>query len=454
LLSPTDFGLIAMIAVISGIAEMFSQMGVGDAIIQHPRTLGPVQLSTLFWINCALGMAAYVVVFLALPVITTVYREPMLDRLIPIAAISFVISPMGLQISALLRKSLRFELLAFIEVGKAIVSTGTAIVGASIGWGVWALVAGQLSGTICATAALLFIGATEKWLPSFNWKLGEVRSILSFGGYFFASNLVNYINSRIDQILIGSLLGAQELGYYSMAFNFVVQPAAKINTVLTQVAFPILARVRDEKTQLKRWYLKMLNILATVNAPALIGLAAVSPLIVSVFLGEQWSPIVPVLQILAVFTVIRSAGNAGGTLVYATGNARLALFWNIGLLTAIPFAVFVGARTGGLLGVSVALTVIQTGLVLLWYPVAVQRLVGRCFWPYINSFFAPTIMAAVMGVAVWQTGSLLKTWPQAIALPALISVGVAGYVGAYYLIFRAQFKEYASLLLNRAFRPI
>ena len=149
-------------------------------------------------------------------------------------------------------------------------------------------------------------------LPKFYFSLKALKPYLSFGLHLVGSNILNHINSRIDQLVVGVLLGPQALGYYSMAFNLVLQPVTSINPVLTQVAFPVLARVRSNKERLKWGYFRMLNLLTSINAPMLLGIAAVAPLLIPVALGDQWIPVVPLIQILSLFSLIRSTGNAGG----------------------------------------------------------------------------------------------------------------------------------------------
>lgn len=449
ILSPVEFGLIAMMMVFIGLADTFSQFGISTAIIQQPSAPSVTQLSTLFWISAALGVCAYLLVLIALPAVVWFFGEPRLAHLMPIMALSFLISPLGAQFGALLRRALRFRPLALIEVGKGLVGTVTAIGGALAGWGVWALVAGYLASVGVGALLLLVIAVRESWLPRFRWSLPDVYPLLSFGGFFSASNLVNYVNSRSDQLLVGVLLGPRELGFYVMAFKLVIQPVMKINSVVTQVAFPILARIGEDRSQMQRWYLKMLNLLTTVNAPVLLGMAAVAPLAVPLLLGQQWLPAVPLVQVLSLYALLRSAGNAGGTLIFAAGEAKRAFVWNAGLLLVIPGSVALGAALGGLIGVAWTLTAMQAALFLLWYPYATRRIVGQCFGRYLRAFMLPTLLAAAMAVAVGAFAPHLPGWPPIPVLIMLVALGAVLYVCAYFFLFRAAFIDYLALLTGR-----
>jgi O-antigen/teichoic acid export membrane protein len=193
----------------------------------------------------------------------------------------------------------------------------------------------------------------------------------------------------------------------------------------------------------------MLDLLASFNAPVLIGIAAIAPLLIPAVLGKQWSPIVPLVQVLAVFSLIRSMGNAGGSLILACGRADLAFYWNLGLLAFIPLTVFIGAQTAGLQGVAWSLLGSQMLLLFAWYRFAVRRLLGNCFSGFVSSLAAPVIFAVAMAVAVVSIGSLIASRPTTIQLIVQVLIGGAIYVGLN-LSFRRKFvKEQLQLFFKR-----
>jgi len=358
ILGPESFGLLAMMLVVTGFAELLSQMGLSEALIQRPAPTHN-ELSSLYWLNIALGGLLYVTLLLATPLIATLYSTPQLEQLLPWVVLVFLISPWGIQFKALLQKQLHFRPLAIIEILAALVGTVLAIVLAWQGYGVWSLVWGQLAQSTVMTLSLVLVGWQRQMLPGFYFNYASVKPYLSFGLHLLGSNILNYFNSRTDQLVVGVLLGSQALGYYSMAFNLVLQPISRINPVLTQVAFPVLTKVRSDKVRLKRGYFRMLNLLSSINAPILIGVAAVAPLLIPLALGDQWLPIVPLIQVLALFALIRSTGNAGGSLILACGRADLAFYWNLVLFAFIPLAVVVGAIIGALQGIAWTLLGLQ-----------------------------------------------------------------------------------------------
>lgn len=448
ILGPEAFGLLAMMLVVTGFAELLAQAGLSEAIIQHPDPTY-VELSSLYWLNIALGGLLYTVLLLLTPLIAILYSTPDLEQLLPWLALAFLISPWGVQFKALLQKRLDFKPLAFIEMLAAITGTLLAIILAWQGYGVWSLVWGQLAQSAVMALSLVLVGWQQKMLPGCYFNYQAVKPYLSFGLHLLGSNMLNYFNSRIDQLVVGVLLGSQALGYYSMAFNLVLQPISRINPVLTQVAFPVLARVRDDKVRLKRGYFRMLDLLTSINAPVLIGVAAVAPLLIPFILGEQWLSIVPLIQVLALFSLIRSTGNAGGSLILACGRADMAFYWNLSLLMFIPLAVFAGAKWGGLGGVVWTLLGLQMFLLFAWYYLVVRKLLGNCFSGFIGSMITPVIFAVPMVAAVLGIASFLSMLPVALQLAAQILLGTMVYTGLY-LFFRKEFvKQQLKLLLNR-----
>ncbi|MCF6236224.1 MAG: MOP flippase family protein [Gammaproteobacteria bacterium] len=448
ILGPEAFGLLAMMLVVIGFAELFAQMGLSEAIIQRPNPTD-IELSSLYWLNIALGGLLYVVLLLITPAVAALYSTPELNQLLPWVALAFLISPWGVQFKALLQKQLQFKPLAIIEIFAVVVGTVLAIMLAWKGYGVWSLVWGQLAQSSVIALSLVFVGWQRKMLPSFYFNYMAVKSYLSFGLHLMGANVLNYFNSRIDQLVIGVLLGSQALGYYSMAFNLVLQPISKINPVLTQVAFPILAKVSSDKVRLKRGYFRMLDLLTSINAPVLMGVAAMAPVLIPVVLGEQWLPIVPLIQVLALFSLIRSTGNAGGSLLLACGRADWSFYWNLMLFTFIPLTIFIGAKVGGLQGVAWSLLGLQALLLFAWYYSIVKRLLGNCFSGFIGSMIKPVIFAVPMvGVVVGIT-PLLSTLPAVAQLTLQVLFGGATYVGLYF-VFRKEFvKEQLQLFFKR-----
>lgn len=450
ILGPEAFGLLAMILVVTGFAELIAQMGLSEAIIQQPSP-SYTELSSLYWLNICLGIFMYTVLFLATPLIAALYSTPELKQLLPWVALTFLISPWGAQFKALLQKQLDFRPIAIIEVIAAVAATAIAIALAWAGYGVWSLIWGRLTQNTIMTVLLLILGWQRKMLPGCRFENKAVKPYLAFGLHLLGSNTLDYLNSRTDQLIVGALLGPQALGYYSMAFNLVFQPISKINPILTRVAFPALARVRADKMQLKRGYLLMLKLLTSINAPILAGAAAVAPLLIPIALGESWLPIVPLVQVLALFSLLYSTGNAGGSLVIACGRSDMAFYWNLMLFMFIPPIICIAAWWGGLISVAWGLLGLQIALVFLWYHLVVKQLLSECFSEFINSIALPILFSVPMVMVITAATELLSnSLPATLQLATLIFIGALTYIGTFILIRRGFLKRNFHLFFNRS----
>ena len=448
ILGPEAFGLLAMMLVVTGFVEMLGQMGLSEAIIQRPNPTH-IELSSLYWLNIALGGLLYTILLLAIPLIAALFSTPELEQLLPWVALTLLISPWGVQFRALLQKRLDFKPLAIIEILSVLVGTLLAIVLAWQGHGAWSLVWGQLAHSAVMAMSLVLVGWQRQLLPRFYFNYTTVKPYLSFSLHLLGSNILNYFNSRIDQLVVGALLGSQALGYYSMAVNLVLQPISRINPVLTQVAFPVLSKVRSDKVRLKQGYFRMLDLLTSINAPLLIGVAAVAPLLIPIVLGDQWLPIVPLIQVLAPFSLIRSTGNAGGSLILACGRADLAFYFNLVKFMFVPLGIVAGAKLAGLQGVAWTLLGMQILLFFAWYFFIIRKLLGDCFSGFIGSIIAPVLFATLMAGAVISIVPFLSSLPAAMQLTTLVLFGGTIYVGLY-LSFRKKFvKQQLQLFLNR-----
>ncbi len=447
LLGSEAFGFLAMMLVVIGFAELLGQLGVNEAIIQQ-SVLTKLELSSLFWLNIILGIAVYVILLLASPFISVLYSSGELAQFLPWISLVCLISPLGAQFKSLLQRNLNFKPLAVAEMLSAVLGCAVAIALGVGGYGVWSLVWGQLTQSFVLAIVLFFVGWREQMWPDFRFQYSAVKPYLSFGIHLMGSNLLNYFNSRVDQLVIGALLGASALGFYSMTFALVVQPISKVNLVLTQVAFPVMSKVKGSIDKLRTGYLKMLEILVSINAPLLIGAAVTAPLLVRVSLGEAWMPMVPLIQVLSVFSLIRATGNAGGSLILACGRADWAFYWNLMLFAFIPLAVIIGAKNGAIMGVACTLLVMQLLLFFVWYYFVVRRLIGDCFSRVIASMIAPIFFSLVMASGVAFAARWLANLSEFVQLSLSVAFGAAIYIGLY-LLFRREFVlTYIRMLLK------
>jgi lipopolysaccharide exporter len=447
ILEPSSFGLLAMMLVATGFMELVSRLGLSESIIQHHEPTH-IELSSLYWLNIIMGCLMYAIFILLIPLFAFIFSTPELIELFPWLGLTLLVVPWGAQFHAMLQKKLCFKSIAIIEITSVVIGATVSIALAINGFVVWSLVWGVISQCFVLTILFVLVGWNHRMFPGLHFKYDAIKPYLSFGFHRMGGMLLNYFNVRADQFVVGVLLGPQALGYYSMAFNLVLRPISQINPMLTKIAFPVLTKVRDDKIKLRRGYFKLLDLLSSINSPLLIGVALVAPVMVPALLGEKWLPTVPLIQILSLYALLRSMGNAGGSLVLASGRADLSLYWNLILFCIIPVAVFFGANINGLLGVSWTLLTLQIILVIGWYRYGVQRLLGRCFRGYIKSIMIPMVLTLPMVVILIAVKSVMPRISVITQLVIEVLIGAIIYLGFYFWLRKNFMIEQFRLFFN------
>lgn len=301
LLNPTDYGLVVMVLAVVGVGEIFRDFGLSMAALQA-KTLSQAQQSNLFWINATVGLALGLIAFAASYPLSIFYGQSDVVAITQALSLTFVLGGLSTQFKVRINRDLRFVALAVADLLPYALGIIGAIVIALIYANFWALVAQQL---IVAAATLVISVILTRWRPGLPRRV-PMDGLISFGASFAGTQIISYLTRNIDSLLIGKVWGSTALGYYDRAYNLVVLPLTQINTPMSRVAVPVLARIADEEARfvshLRRAQLVALYVTSSIFA---ILFALGTPLIV-VVLGDQWAPAGPILSILAVSGVFRS----------------------------------------------------------------------------------------------------------------------------------------------------
>lgn len=393
ILEPEDYGLMAMVTVVLGFASLFSDFGVNSAFVQR-RDVSDSQRSSLFWFNVIVSFCLMVLVVALSPLLALFFGDERLTPLMMLSATIFFISAIGIQVRMAAEKILLFRNVMLIEVASALIGFSVALWGAWQGWGVYALIAAAIMAAITSTI-FLWLFLSLGWRPALHLRFKEVQSFLGFGSALVANNLVNQINLTIDIILGGRMLAASQLGFYSIPRDLMLRVQFVINPIITRVAFPLIAELQKDTDRVRSIYLQTLNMTASINAPIYMGIAFFPHEIVEVLLGSGWEQSANIIQILALWSGLRSTGNPVGSLLLGMGRATLALKWNLGVLFVVPPTIWLGSQFGPV-GMAYALLILQViffvpGWFFLVRPLCRARL-GEysiaSFRPFLLSFFA------------------------------------------------------------------
>jgi lipopolysaccharide exporter len=447
ILSPADFGLMAMIMVIVGFAQAFADMGISNAII-YRRDVNSQQLSSLYWINVVASAAVFFIILLTIPLVVWLYSDARLQVIMPWAAIIFLLIPWGQQHQILLQKELKFKAISLVEMVSGLLGTVVAVTAAVNQLGVLSLIFGQLATALVRSVLFMAVG-TRVWSPQYHFAWRDLDGFLTFGLFQMGERTINYFNSRVDQLLIGSLVGAQALGYFNLAFNLALQPTTRINPIITRVAFPVFASMQTDNERLKRGYLLILKILSMINFPLMMGLAVIAPTFIPLVFGAQWHDAVILVQILSLVGLLRSTGSPVGSLLMAKGRADLGFKWNLGIFFVQIPGIFVGGYYGGVYGIAIAVLVLQAGYFVLTYLVLIRKLIGSCLVDYCNSLVPNAVSAVAMAGLVLMLPKVIGG-ELAVMTVTQIFAGAAIYVLLCFMFQKNFLKELKDLIFSRS----
>lgn len=424
LLSPADYGLIAMIMAVIGVADIFRDFGLSTAAIQAP-TLSRDEQHNLFWLNTVLGVVLAVVVIAGAPLLSALYNEPQLAPVARVLAVIFVINGMITQYRADLVRRLEFKRIALADILGPLCGLGVAAGMALGGFGYWALVGQQLT-QLLVVFVLLVVGA--HWLPRW-WHRGvPMRRFVTFGGHLVGSQLVTYAGNNIDTLMLGLRTTPSMLGLYSRSYQLLMQPLGQIRGPITTVAIPVLSKVQDDERRFHDYVAKGQMALGYSLVAAMGFVAGMARPIVEVFLGSQWLEAVDVLRWLAVaagFTTLAYVGYW----VYVTKGLVKQLFHYSFIETGIRILFVIIGSSFGLLGVAAAMALSP----MICWPISFWWLSRRASIP-VRRLWLGGVKIIIFTLVVGGASALAEQLTAGLPSPWALLVGLAGAAAAYLCV--------------------
>lgn len=444
LLDADEFGAMAASMVVVGFAQRFSDMGISNAVVV--RDLDRRTLSTLFWANLAFGLALGAIVAATAPAVASFYDDDDVTSVVLVLAFLLPAAALGSVAYGLAQKQLEFERIAKIDIAGAAAGFVVAVTSAALGAGAASLALGLVTAAVLRSVAFV---ATARWGLQLRLRWQELRSHLAFGGYQMGERAATFLNGNVDYLLIGRFLGTDALGYYSIAFQLIIRPLAQLNPLIMRVAMPLFARRQAENEALRRGFLEVSRLIATVSFPVLVGVAIVAPVFVPVVLGDHWTPSVPLLQILAFVGALKTLGNPVGAIVLAKDRADLSFKLTVLIATVTSVALYAVVREGTEAIAWMSLAVNLAALILI-QPLALWRLVELKPRAYARALARPVALTAFMSGVALATYEIARVAeaPDAVVLIAASLAGGLAYLFALVRVERELWEE-----LGRLVRP-
>lgn len=433
LLAPTDYGLLAMASVFVAFLTMFSEFGLGPAVVQR-RDIDDLLLKRVFGVVLVVHVLLTLALVLAAPLIADFYREPRVAGVVRVLSLQFLISAFVVIPDAMLQRRMEFKNRSLLDFSATVINGVTTLGMAFAGAGVWALVTGSLVGQFWKMIGINRLSPFAHW-PSFSMK--GMRSMLRFGGHLTAAGVFAMIFSQADTVICAKLLGNQILGFYSVGVNLAALPSQKTAGLVNSLAFPAFASLQHDMRKVRENVLLGITFLSFFAFPVSWGMSSIAPEVVNVVLGSKWSLATIPLQALAIVIPFRVLGNFVAIVLQSLGHPSVLLrnaLW--GCCVGIPF-LFVGAKLEGLTGLSVAWVAV---LPLLFVP-ALMRASPILQLPVMEVLrtIAPWVgAAAAMYLAVTGVRELLADYQAWLRMALLIATGAATYLGVAFVLVRGR----------------
>jgi len=445
ILSPDDFGMVAMVTIVTSVAAHLIDMGFVEVVVQR-KEITQKQLSTIYWIILSTGIALCLLVSAISPFIARFFNNEQVGPLLAVSSLIFVIHSSASLHSALLRKKLQFHKSSIADIGDAFGYVAGALPAAFAGLGVWSLVIGNITGYIPGTI-LRWIFA--RWHPSFVFSVSSLKDIWKFGAANVSTRMVYTVMDRLDYLIIGKFLSAATLGFYYMSLRIIRMPADSLTFIGNRISLPAFALVQDDTQRLQRGLLKGESFLSLIAIPLFTGLAIVAPELISVFVGAKWLPAVSSLRILCVAGCVSILNIGVPAMFLAKGRPDINLKLSLMQLVILVPALLIGVRFGP---ASVAIVISSVSL-LVWLirQLFVHRLIKLSFKEYLSSlrpaFFASLIMAAVLLSFRYLIMGMFDV-PDIILLISEVLIGIAVYIAVLKLSNSRAVDEMFNLLLE------
>lgn len=422
LLDPEAFGLVAMASVFTAFISIFTEQGLGQAIVQR-EYLEPEHLDTAFWTNLIIGSGLTLFGILVSGIVARIYNEPELQAIVAALSFTLLFTALSSTQQALLQRELDFRALSIRNLVAAIIGGVGGVVLALIGAGVYALVARTL---ITGAVGVLILWSVSPWRPGFRYSRAHFQDLFGFGMSMVGVRITNFIRTRLDDFLIGYFLGAEMLGIYSVAYRLGRLTLDMFTGVMGSVAVPTFARLQKNADQLKRAFERFTRLTGVITFPIFSALILLAPELILGLSGEQWLPSAPIMQILSLAGFTLTLQYFNSYLIIAVGKPDKLLIINLVSTGFTTVAFFISARFG-LIYVAIAYVIVNVSFFGV-YLYVVHRMIRFNLKSYFAQLLAPITACGFMAVGVYLMKQLLiANLPQS-SIFSLFVLGLTGFV--------------------------
>ena len=395
ILSPSDYGLLAMIAVFNAIAAAFMDCGFGSALVRKPN-LTEDDNTTAFCFNLIVGTVMFVIIWLIAPWVSSFYDKPILTSLLRAEGSLLIITAFIIVQNTQLTRALNFKALMIINLTSQVLAGLIAIIAAFNGFGVWSLVLQHISSRMLS---LVLFWILSPWRPHGKWRRDSFKYLWGFGSKLLASGLLDKIYGNIYPIVIGKFYSAADLGQYSRAKGYADMPSQSLTGVIQQVTFPVLSQIQDDDQRLANSYRRMLRFTVFIVFPIMIGMAVLAYPLVIALVTNKWAECVPYLQMICLASMWYPVHAINLNLLQVKGRSDLFLRLEIIKKAIITVAIFICVPFG-IMGICIG-SVCTSIICLAINTYYTGKLIHVGFFRQMKDMASTLLASLAMGVVVY-----------------------------------------------------
>ncbi len=438
ILRPEDYGLMAIAGLFTGYVEVFSELGLGAAIIQRLEVTKE-ELSSNFWFSILVGIALALLTLPLAHVTAWAFHDPRVLRITESISVLFLCGGMMVVPSNLLQRDMRFGAIGASQLAAAVVAGGAMFWFATHGYGVWTLILGAI---LSRFTSMVVVFVLSGWRPGFHYSFREVRPFLRFGLNVAAARSVYYIFQKADKFLVGKVLGPEALGHYSFALDLASAPHDRVIAAANQFSYPVFARRQADPALLRSTFLRITQAVAWVAFPIYLGGAAFGDLLTPV-LGAKWAPAIWLFRFFCIAYLAISATSLTSVLQNAIGRPRAVLLFDLASILLVAPGIFIAAHFG--LGALVIPWVLIYPVMLVVWMVLTLRVVSIPVGSYLRVFRTPLLASGVMVASGAAARAFIPRMGveggERAVLLGVVLLGVLGYGGTLFLLERRAILE-------------
>jgi O-antigen/teichoic acid export membrane protein len=430
LLTPAEFGVAAAAAFFTQMAARLTELGFTAALVRS-KVVEPIHLSTVFLIQLLLGVACFALLVAASPFLGAFYSIPEPQTLFTVAALTFLISPLGAVPAAILQRNLEYQKNTTTDWAQLLAMSSTSLLFAWLGHGYMSIIYGRVASSVTQTTLRLYFA---RWTPSFRFSKAALREILPAGTGFFFKRLLDYSAQNGDNVVVGRVQGLAALGLYDKAYSTMNRFLGRMNTGGPGVMFRIFAVIHEEPERFKRAYTKVMLSSSMLSFPVFAALAVMAPQLLVVMFGPQWVPAAAPFSLLCVSACLKLMNTYASSATQAAGRVwsevwRQLLYISLIVGSIIAFSDWgpAGAAAGVLLSTAVMSVLMH---------VLLKRVTHLAWGQMLRPIVPALICAAGVAVTVLGVEYALRLWqktPNEWLLVACQAPAAALFVGAFAL---------------------